>query len=53
VGEVVNDVFAGGRRVRCCFVACCHGQDFFQNAKKPACNTIASPISKLGQCIPG
>ena len=23
VGQVVNDIFAGGRRVRCCFVACC------------------------------
>jgi hypothetical protein len=54
VRQMVDDVFAGGRRVCCCFVACCrHNQGFFQNAKKPACKTIANPISKLGQCISG
>ena len=50
LGEVVDDVFASVRSVCRSFVSSSHDQDFFQKAKKPACNASPSPISMEGQC---
>lgn len=53
LGEVVDDVFASVRSVCRSFVSSSHDQDFFQKAKKPACNASPSPISMEGQCRSG